>query len=85
VTILFRPSYEYLTGALLLAIANGVVLLILNALAAESTGTRFGLFAAAVGLILVFVRIWRGTTDATRWMAVILAAIIIPILWARAA
>jgi uncharacterized membrane protein HdeD (DUF308 family) len=81
VALPFRPSYEYLTGTLLCVIADGVVLLVLNAVTAESTLTAFGLLAAAVGLVLAFSRIWRGTNDATRWTAVILAALAIPFLW----
>jgi ABC-type nickel/cobalt efflux system permease component RcnA len=83
VAIKFRPSYEYMSGALLWTIANGVVLLVLSALTAESTATRLGLLAATVVLLVVFYRIWRASEDATRWVAVILAVVGIPLLWSR--
>jgi hypothetical protein len=83
VAIKFRPSYEYMTCVLLFAIANGVALLVRNALSSQSIATGVGLLAAAIVLLLVFTRIWRGTTDATRWTALILAVISIPAIWLR--
>ena len=71
--ILFRPSYEYLTGLALCLTGSGVVLLASLCVDAGSTTETSVELAGAIGLLLLFVRLWRSATDGARWIAGFLA------------